>query len=560
MTGAGSGINSSANSLALNTYFKEKRRIATGLSWTITGMGPILFPQIIAILIPWFDVQGSLLIFTGIALNAVVCALIFQPVQWHVKKPKTENLEESLMMPTVFQECDYCRMTKRQNPSILSSQYLYNADNANATGYEIIDPGIPMIALANDGWSSKRSLYGSRASLYSDRQSRIGSRKCSSQNLVNLNRSSSVNLAAMAKEREKRKISSHKIEEHPEDGSSSSKNSKENVDVTIRPKTPMTPKTPDIRVSIDAPLEMRYINDHQTDLTTNKLPFSRVTSPRRKISSSNNFNVEKEVLKSVSQKLEEFVTTGDRVPTITNLEGFCTCDEKLRMYLDPKLSDEHDNEVFEEIKQKHSLWQKIVVFFDLSLLCDFSYVNLMMGVTLGNFAELNFSLLTPFVLSEWGFEKRQIATAMSLLGGVDIAIRFFVPFIAGKIGWENKTFFLVGIFGMAMGRVCKLNFSKEKYLFFKKKGFFIEKMLFDRKKLLLLIYVFCSSTVITFYRSYIAILCAFCWIGLGKGLRTVFMALVIPSYVPLHRLPAASGLQLIFAGIFYFFMGPVVGK
>lgn len=66
-------------------------------------------------------------------------------------------------------------------------------------------------------------------------------------------------------------------------------------------------------------------------------------------------------------------------------------------------------------------------------------------------------------------------------------------------------------------------------------------------------------TVITFFRTYTAILCAFCWIGLGKGLRTVFMALVIPSYVPLHRLPAASGLQLISAGIFYFFMGPVVG-
>lgn len=61
----------------------------------------------------------------------------------------------------------------------------------------------------------------------------------------------------------------------------------------------------------------------------------------------------------------------------------------------------------------------------------------------------------------------------------------------------------------------------------------------------------CSCiAVITFYRSYAAILSAFCWIGVGKGLRTVFMALVIPSYVPLHRLPAASGLQLVFAGIF----------
>jgi len=51
-----------------------------------------------------------------------------------------------------------------------------------------------------------------------------------------------------------------------------------------------------------------------------------------------------------------------------------------------------------------------------------------------------------------------------------------------------------------------------------------------------------------------------CWIGLNKGLRTVFMALVIPSYIPLDRLPAATGLQLMFSGIFYLVMGPVVGK
>lgn len=57
----------------------------------------------------------------------------------------------------------------------------------------------------------------------------------------------------------------------------------------------------------------------------------------------------------------------------------------------------------------------------------------MMGVTLGNFAELNFSLLTPFVLDDWKFTKPQIAMAMSLLGAVDISIRFFVPFIAGKV-------------------------------------------------------------------------------------------------------------------------------
>lgn len=434
--GAGSGINSSANSLALNTYFKEKRRIATGLSWTLTGMGPIVMPQLIAVILPLYGIEGSLLLYTGLALNAVVCALLFQPVQWHVKSQN--NLEEKpvqLLAPQL--ECDFCQMTKRRNPSFISGQYLYNADNPNAPGYEIIEPGVPMLSLANDGWSSKRSLYGSRSSLYSDRASRFSSRKPSSQNLMSLNRSSSINLAAKGEREYKRKISEIKIEEHPEDGSNG-----RHLNVEVRKKL-LRPKSPDARFTTDSPIEFKCHND------------KAVFTPRRKISSNNNFNIEKEILRNVSQKLEEFVATGDRVPTLTNLDGFCTCDEKIRLHLDPVLSSELDNEVLEDEKRHYTLWQKIVVFFDLDLLRDFSYVNLMLGVTIGNFAELNFSILTPFFLAEWGFTKQQIAITMSLLGGVDLSIRFFIPFVAGKIGWENKTFFLVGIFSMAMGRVCE---------------------------------------------------------------------------------------------------------
>lgn len=37
------------------------------------------------------------------------------------------------------------------------------------------------------------------------------------------------------------------------------------------------------------------------------------------------------------------------------------------------------------------------------------------------------------------------------------------------------------------------------------------------------------------------------------------MALVIPSHVPLDRLPGATGLHLLFSGIFYMLAGPIVG-
>lgn len=49
------------------------------------------------------------------------------------------------------------------------------------------------------------------------------------------------------------------------------------------------------------------------------------------------------------------------------------------------------------------------------------------------------------------------------------------------------------------------------------------------------------------------------WIGMNKGLRTIFIALVIPSHVPLHKLPGATGIQLLFAGIFYLSVGPIIG-
>lgn len=34
-------------------------------------------------------------------------------------------------------------------------------------------------------------------------------------------------------------------------------------------------------------------------------------------------------------------------------------------------------------------------------------------------------------------------------------------------------------------------------------------------------------------------------IGAGKALRTIFAALIIPSYVPIEKLPAASGLHFV---------------
>lgn len=356
----GSGINTSANSLALNTYFKEKRRIATGLSWTITGMGPIIMPQIIAVILPYYGVQGSLLIYTGLALNAVVCALIYQPVQWHLKKPDDQP-DQGAVEPLV--ECDYCSMAKRKNRSIFSSQYLYNADDSSVTGYEIVDPGTPMLSLANDGWSSRRSLYGSRMSLASRQPSRFGSRIASSQNLSS-NRASYVNLETKAKEGERRKKISNavKIDEAPSEDCPSLKAPQDLPDME---KTTFPTPKPVVKITIGPPEE------------------NVTRTPYRKKSTMNAFNVEKEVLKGASKKLEEYASV-PRCPTYTSMENLCTCEEQRKFLKESHLKAEIEDET--DDNKTYTFFEKVMIFFDLDLLRDFTYVNLMMGVTLGNFA------------------------------------------------------------------------------------------------------------------------------------------------------------------------------
>lgn len=67
-------------------------------------------------------------------------------------------------------------------------------------------------------------------------------------------------------------------------------------------------------------------------------------------------------------------------------------------------------------------------------------------------------------------------------------------------------------------------------------------------------------SVLAYCQHHSVVLLVAVMIGFGKALRTVFMALVIPTHVPLHKLPGATGIQLLTAGIVYLSLGPVVGK
>lgn len=428
-----------ASSLAVNTYFKKNRRKATGFTWTVTGLGPIIFPQVATLLLFYYGAQGAIVVFSAIALNAFVCATTYQPALRHSPKPRGEEMvvhkENGIQNGMTLQqaeddfECKFCQYQKKEKRGIFSSQYLFNEDDPEKPGYEIIEPAVPMMTRANDGW------YGSKLSLSDKNSSRYRSNK--------------------------------------------------GLKHTSKPECVETGK------------------DLQEDLASS-------------LHKPNYFNREKEEQDRYTSKASIYSKTG-------GYGSHCTCAEE-RALLQKESAVQQTSVAAqlenEEIKKSRMTFgQKVVQFFDLDLLKDFTFVNLALGMTIMTFGEINFSVLTPFIMNSFGYSDTQISLAMSLLAGMDIAVRFLAPFALEKVKLPNQVLFAFGIIAISIGRMA-----------------------------------------VTLTNSYYVILGVFLLIGFGKGFRTIFSPLIIPSYVPLKRLPAASGLQLIFSTFVYIVCGQLLGE
>lgn len=171
------------------------------------------------------------------------------------------------------------------------------------------------------------------------------------------------------------------------------------------------------------------------------------------------------------------------------------------------------------LKGIKSGWSRFVKVFDLGLLSDKIYLNMMLGIAIAVFAEINFSLLTPFILSEFNYSTEQIAIFMSTLAIVDIFCRFASPFIGDYFKQPPRIMYMYALLMLIITRSSLL-----------------------------------------FAKTYQEILIVAMGLGLAKGVRSVYMSLVVPSYIPLDRLAAASGIQMVANGVIVLSMGSFVGE
>ncbi|KAK2585102.1 hypothetical protein KPH14_008614 [Odynerus spinipes] len=184
-------------------------------------------------------------------------------------------------------------------------------------------------------------------------------------------------------------------------------------------------------------------------------------------------------------------------------------------------SNDPTGDVYEKPKKKSRIVRTVkwvIAFYDLDLLRDPIYVNIMLGMSIAIFAELNFSLLTPFILSDRGLSTNQIATTMSVIAFVDLIFRSVAPYLGEWLKRTPRTMYLISLIFLIISRTC---------------------LIFTHSfKLLIVVAV---------------------GLGVAKGIRSVYMSLVIPTYVPLHRLPYASAIQMVVNGLIMIAAGPCLG-
>ncbi|XP_023016001.2 monocarboxylate transporter 9 isoform X1 [Leptinotarsa decemlineata] len=396
MASIGVVLTRSSYSLAISTYFNEKRNKAFGITMTIAGLGPILMPQLLDLLLESFDTKGAILILSSIYAQTFIAACLLQPVKFHLKEVPDENQKEKL---SKIEEVD-------------------EEDSALGEDHEVLHE-IPKIIVSKIPRVRSNSYVTSR-------------------------------------------------------------------ELPFRRK--------DSIISISYEQEIAGIYGLDTSVMSLE-PGAFPTLERQQ---------------HTKTKFQWW-----RSASTVNLESSVNIFEA-----DPK-EEKVYNELSEKTKQTSACEQFlkfIVKIFDLTLLKDYTYCSIMLGISLTVFAEIDFSLSLPFMLSEFGMSTTQIAEFLSILGVADIIFRFLASYIGDLLDKSPRVMHLISLMGLIVVR---------------------------------------SLISITIEVDYLFALAVA--LGAAKGIRTVYLSLTLPSYVPLDRLASASGIQLVFNGLFVITGGTFLG-
>uniref|UniRef100_A0A2M4BFX4 Putative monocarboxylate transporter n=1 Tax=Anopheles marajoara TaxID=58244 RepID=A0A2M4BFX4_9DIPT len=511
----GMGFCNSSFSLALNTYFKVRRNKAAGIAMTITGLGPIMLPQFVSLLLGLYGPRNCLLIIGALATHIIAAALLLQPVKWHVLQVEQSNESATAAMAPPSIEVIVPKEQQHSNgvPVILgeeeeflekrSDRFInHDVDTQSIYGFELTSQ-----LRHRESFSVPRATPMPRA------------------------RSEVLPLPVLRCPSETRSLQNETCERPLrwfQSGSTESVNLGSSLGIweeqrgnaeaagTVQQHPRTTPSQRRFSSFINvrfSPLQKRWF-EGSADTVHLGSSMKIFDGPTRSGSLTSGAPVGMEG----SQ-----IGGMNRLPALSENQGLT--DESthlptiMRQLENTKPLPAAPSDGAPAASSKHdSFAKKLIHFFDLTLLRDKVYLNMMLGMSIAVFAEINFSLLTPFILGDLGYGTLQIASIMSTLAVADLLFRFISPFVGDSLKLSPRTMYMFA---------------------------------------LTLLIVFRFSILLA--RDYREMMCVAVGLGIAKGVRSVYMSLVIPSYIPLERLPSASSIQMTTNGIILMTIGPCVG-
>ncbi|XP_015114503.1 monocarboxylate transporter 12 [Diachasma alloeum] len=119
-----------------------------------------------------------------------------------------------------------------------------------------------------------------------------------------------------------------------------------------------------------------------------------------------------------------------------------------------------------KLREGHGYFKVFTDLFDIDLLRNYSYLNVIFGLSLFNIAESNFKLMTPFFLrKQVGMTEGEVAFCLSLMAFTDIVARLILPVIYDRLGFKKRRLFWINALFVAMGRSILAEMSQGILLF-----------------------------------------------------------------------------------------------
>lgn len=494
-----------------------------GIAATLTGLGPIVVPQLTSVLLDKYGSKGCVLILSAISLHVIAAGLLLQPIKWHLvdapaivaaELPKPTVIEMHPMQRVIAEEASIKDeeedIQKAEEPMLTPTEENASRDHGGFSDFSsededgYMDLNIRRLSIEHE--IETQSIYGL------DIMPAISILRLNSnldQQLPLANFQSKQDLT-FQRQQSQDPSGSHHLR-YRRQSSALSNRTKAAAPTYMRSLSHLPPPKPKrwfevSRETINLGSSMNLFHEKTPDerkvMIKEPLKYSAFPAGSVKIT---------EEAEKIQEKVNAQTVAVPGVPHKSAMKHTYSSVPSI-----DKRAQQPDEGVVAYQFRKMARW--IVDIFDLNLLRDPIYLNLMLGMSIAIFAEINFSLLTPFILNDMGYDTDQIASVMSALALTDIIFRFLAPYI-----------------GELLKQPCRIMY------------------------MISLVLLIITRSFVYVVGTYTGMLIVGILLGIAKGIRTVYMSLVIPDYIPIERLASASGIQMVTNGIILMGAGPLLG-